>query len=521
MSKQARRYAALLLTFVVSLLGIPGVAQANPTAVFTLQHSSGKAGMEIGVNMIDPCPSVLPNSGTYIVWAYLTDAASVTHEALVTFASDSGAWQIEPGGEMIDFPVTVAQGAGSLKLLCDLNGTTTMEYVAQTYTTTAPATAAASQAVYNPGEKISLQAVTECSDPANGGAMGHVLNNLAGWRGLGMPQVTWSNPAGYGVWTVKYDLPLLVDSEEGMQAPNGDYQFDASCWVDGRQMRYAPVYFSVRKLNYVGMGDSFSSGESVESFESGTATSTNECHRSPKAYPRVLEEGLHLNLGSKFVACSGATTHHLTNTWSGKNLTELAQWDHLTADTDLVTVTIGGNNMPFGDFAFACVAPGQSLRCDGQPRTDALAGIVNNVIPNVQSSMTALKGKLDTLGSEAAVLVVGYPQLVPDTYHGTCGWQSYQEVEAIREVTASLNTAIKNEVEAIGGNFHFVPVNNSGSSFIGHELCRSGSPTGDFFFYDENPFIPAVYTFHPNEGGQDAYAEVVREWLQSHMQVLS
>ena len=59
------------------------------------------------------------------------------------------------------------------------------------------------------------------------------------------------------------------------------------------------------------MGDSFSSGEGVSPFEIGTdAGGVNECHRSPLAYPRLLQGDLDLGL-TAFVACSGATTDNV------------------------------------------------------------------------------------------------------------------------------------------------------------------------------------------------------------------
>lgn len=268
-------------------------------------------------------------------------------------------------------------------------------------------------------------------------------------------------------------------------------------------------------IEYVAMGDSFSSGEGVEPFEAGTASpGVNECHRSEKAYARILsrDPASALELSDDgFVACSGAVTDDITE---GDD----PQFDRVTANTDLITITIGGNDMHFSAFAYACVAPIQDS-CEEGPYDDAIARIANDVIPNIEDMLGDLEAHLDTLNGDATVLVLGYPQMVPATWEMSepgCGWLTPQKVPAIRDVTATLNTAIKNEVDAIGGNFHFVSVTSSGSPFLGHELCRNNSDTIPEFFNNENYAAPDVYTFHPNEQGQRAYADIVKDWLAQH-----
>lgn len=77
----------------------------------------------------------------------------------------------------------------------------------------------------------------------------------------------------------------------------------------------------------------------------------NECHRSSLAYPRLLQNAL--NLGpTAFVACSGAAT---ANVQYGGQWNESAQVDVLSDETKIVTLTVGGNDVGFGDYALGCV----------------------------------------------------------------------------------------------------------------------------------------------------------------------
>jgi len=326
------------------------------------------------------------------------------------------------------------------------------------------------------------------------------------------PTGTWGDHPTY--------LTKVTAAEIGIDYPRGTFLGDMSNPAESF-------------IEYVAMGDSFSSGEGVPPFESGTAdVGVNVCHRSPKAYSRVLAQAEGFNL-THFAACSGAKADRITSTWPGTteypnlNSGELPQKDHASADTDLITMTIGGNDVPFEDFAEACISPLSPAPCDGQAKANAIAGIADDVIPEVQSNLAALSAHLNIIGSDAVVLVIGYPYLVPESAPGDteldCNWLDPGEVDAIRYVTDTLNTAIRNEVEAIYNNFHFVTATDEVTSpFIGHELCRVEIDTRPSFFNDYvGPFSPKEYIAHPNEAGQAAYADLVKNWIILHPEVFN
>ena len=120
----------------------------------------------------------------------------------------------------------------------------------------------------------------------------------------------------------------------------------------------------VGPARYVALGDSFSAGEGVPAFEPGTDTDItlesgpeNACHRSERgSYSRRLvadpEVGGNI-LPADFAACSGAVARDL-ETPNPDNEGEPAQIDHLNEFTNLVTLTMGGNDIGFGDIAALC-----------------------------------------------------------------------------------------------------------------------------------------------------------------------
>ncbi|MGH9029826.1 MAG: hypothetical protein ACRDV4_09450, partial [Acidimicrobiales bacterium] len=112
---------------------------------------------------------------------------------------------------------------------------------------------------------------------------------------------------------------------------------------------------------YVALGDSYSSGEGLGPYQAGTAVSTgphrDTCHRSrDDAYsdlspPVVLPS---VKVGTRaFWACSGATVKAV-ETVPGEHGTpadygQPEQLSAVTAVTKYVTLTVGGDNVGFGE----------------------------------------------------------------------------------------------------------------------------------------------------------------------------
>lgn len=256
---------------------------------------------------------------------------------------------------------------------------------------------------------------------------------------------------------------------------------------------------------YVALGDSFSAGEGVEPFIS--PSDSNGCHRSERAYAKLLDEAPALNLDFQaFVACSGATTWHVQNGQNG----EPPQLNALSTDTDIVTITIGGNDIGFERFARACFV---GLNCEESLEyQEAMA-----TLGGIDSSLDGLFGAIDArIGPQTRVLVVGYPRMMPygmDEFPN-CLYMSGDERVAARTVTRGLNEALQSAVGRAGSQFEFVDadVNLYGvrtSPFAGHELCSDDN-------YFNGISLPFGYSFHPNRMGQTAYAELVKEWLLVH-----
>lgn len=269
---------------------------------------------------------------------------------------------------------------------------------------------------------------------------------------------------------------------------------------------------------YVAMGDSFSSGEGNSPFEAGT-DGADKCHRSSAAYPRLLQNDSTLNLGTTaFVACSGATTSNVLHGGSSDGAWgEDPQINALSDDTKVVTITIGGNDVGFKDFATACTVGS----CDFA--TTAYSDIHGKIINDLPGKLSDVYEAVDgATSSTADIYVVGYPQIAPaemptgpsSACYPLNGGTDNPDPELNDGATAyavvsQLNSVIEDAVNDMNSTkFHFVDPNLSGSPFIGHDWCQQ-----DRFFVQIGIPIPpsnTEYSFHPNVDGQEAYKTIVK-----------
>jgi lysophospholipase L1-like esterase len=243
------------------------------------------------------------------------------------------------------------------------------------------------------------------------------------------------------------------------------------------------------RLDYVALGDSFSSGEGNPAFLA--PSDADGCHRSPLAYPELLgaDEGLALRA---FVACSGATTTDMLAGHDG----EPSQLDSLNAETDVVTLTAGGDDIGFSAFAHECAL--HTCSAESSQYVEAMEAIDHDL----HDLLTSLYEQIEERAPNAHVYVVGYPQIAPPPGI-ECTLLSNSEREAARNLVDALDAKIDDTVGEFGANFTFVDPTAEGSPFAGHEYCTEDS---DF----NGAEIPHTeYTFHPNALGHAAYAQLV------------
>lgn len=222
-----------------------------------------------------------------------------------------------------------------------------------------------------------------------------------------------------------------------------------------------------------GLGDSYAAGVGAGHY----IKSSGDCMRSHNAYA-VLDAasiGAHLT----FVACSGATVADV----------EATQLSALTAATQDVTVTVGGNDADFTDVIEQCALPswaGHCFQAIGKARH-----IISHALPR---RLATLYGDISHAAPTATVVVVGYPRLFDGIDCSPLTWFSKLEMTRLNAAADLIDQTIRTQARAAG--FTFV---DPRKAFKGHAVC------------DPDPWIhdltyPLEESFHPTRAGQAAFA---------------
>ncbi|MGH3434622.1 MAG: SGNH/GDSL hydrolase family protein [Thermocrispum sp.] len=248
------------------------------------------------------------------------------------------------------------------------------------------------------------------------------------------------------------------------------------------------------ELNYVALGDSFSAGSGILPLDSST---TPLCARTTKNFPHVIAAATGAKLTD--VTCGGAQTTHFTDA-QYPGLTE-PQFDALSADTDLVTLTIGGNdaNLFIGAIA-SCGFAGISTGGFGSPCKTRYGEKFNDdirdtIYPAIRQALEGIAAK----APNARVAILGYPWILPE--HKGCFPKmpvARGDVPYLRELQGNLNAAVQRAASGTGATY----VDLNGVS-DGHDACQPiGTRWVEPALFGTN-FVPV----HPNALGERKMAE--------------
>jgi lysophospholipase L1-like esterase len=254
----------------------------------------------------------------------------------------------------------------------------------------------------------------------------------------------------------------------------------------------APALASASPLRYVALGDSYSAASGVLPLD---LFAPPECLRSVRNYPHVIAADTGAQL--KDVTCGAAeTSHFFESQYPGVS----PQLNALKQDTQLVTMTIGGNDSGvFIDTILACGTAGVSTLGQGSPCKDrygsSFEDTINSVTyPALVKTLTAVKAKAPA----ARVAILGYPWIMPAS--GGCFTKmpiAQGDVSYVRGIQATLNDAVRRAAAATGSTYiDFSTASN------GHDACQ---PLGvrwiEPVLQGTNPVI-----VHPNALGESEMA---------------
>ncbi|MGL6235740.1 MAG: SGNH/GDSL hydrolase family protein [Segniliparus sp.] len=171
----------------------------------------------------------------------------------------------------------------------------------------------------------------------------------------------------------------------------------------------SPASAAPRVHKYVALGDSYASAAGQ-----GPFVDVGPCNRSAHNYPAVVADGLGASRDDDSyvdVSCSGASTTDVLNT----------QLDAVTSDTDLVTLTAGGDDGGlFLDAVLVCNALGLTdalgigTPCadhGGEQRPVLSAQGMQDDLDAVRASLVQIFQAIHQRAPKAKILMVNYPRI--------------------------------------------------------------------------------------------------------------
>jgi len=309
----------------------------------------------------------------------------------------------------------------------------------------------------------------------------------------------------FGLLTVLVALPVLATSASGQDTPD-------------------------RTLKWIAIGDSYSAGVG-----SNLNPAANQCARQRDAYPLQAMKDLE-DEGWQFWsdrvpglfapgewqhACIGAVTDDYWNPQvidlpgPGLNVVVQSQRNHIDDSVDVVTLTMGGNDLDFGPILKGCVTGGllgpdcSDLVLDDLPWDDLYARLVG-MYSNVRASMAR----------DGDLFVLSYPELFADP----AIWPGEDVCEQIGAVDAAklnagsvrLGDTIFQAVQTANetwGNVHFVDVR---PAFRNNGLC---APRGTESYIRGITFGQGLMltadSFHPSSLGYEVMGEVLSDCMRT------
>lgn len=247
-------------------------------------------------------------------------------------------------------------------------------------------------------------------------------------------------------------------------------------------------------LDYVALGDSYSAGSGVLPIDAGNLL----CLRSTANYPHVLASrtGSHL----KDVTCGAAQTKDFT---ASQYPGVAPQLDALSADTDLVTFTMGGNdNNTFINAVTACgtagiLSGGKGSPCKDKNGTAFQDQIDANTYPALKKALQNIRAK----SPGARVAALGYPWIMPATADPSCFVKlpiAAGDVPYLRDIQQHLNDAVRRAAQETGATYL-----DFSEASEGHDACKAaGTRWIEPLLFGQN-----IVPVHPNALGEQRMAE--------------
>jgi lysophospholipase L1-like esterase len=248
--------------------------------------------------------------------------------------------------------------------------------------------------------------------------------------------------------------------------------------------------------DYVSLGDSYTAGPLIP-----LQIDPYGCLKSDHNYPHLAAARIGETLRDP--SCSGAETEDMTAPQGVSPGPNPPQFDSLSAGTDLVTFTIGGNDIGFTSIAENCISPSPiGTYCKSDYVHDGRDDISERIAATAPKVAAVIQG-IHQRAPNARVFAVDYAAIFPERGFVGCWPQlpiASGDIAYLREKQKELNAMIAAQAAANGAGLI-----DWYSASIGHDACK---PPGIRWV---EPLVPAnaAAPAHPNLLGMIGAAGLV------------
>ncbi|MEP7210230.1 MAG: SGNH/GDSL hydrolase family protein [Alphaproteobacteria bacterium] len=249
---------------------------------------------------------------------------------------------------------------------------------------------------------------------------------------------------------------------------------------------------------YVAMGSSFAAGPGIPTY---VDTPPTPCARSDGNYAHQLAK--RMNLALVDVGCSGGTTRHLL----GPRDSIPPQLDALTADTKLVTITIGGNDINYlGRLSAAsCVGlaseSGVAAKCGAIPPMPT-----EQDYADLRTRMDQIVAEVRKRSPSARLVFVDYFTILPAG--ALCRAAPLSEAEAAKARQLATRLADITAKTATAGKTDLIRA----SALSAHHDACAADPWINGYPRPDAPIAGTAY--HPNKPDMTAVADALEKLLR-------
>jgi len=292
---------------------------------------------------------------------------------------------------------------------------------------------------------------------------------------------------------------------------------------------------------YLALGDSFASGEGAFNYRDGTDHPDNRCHQSLVAYSKLITQDIGIDRNQS-VACSGAVLQDIVFKSDSKD--DEDPEDQYNKDErqsggkedksytedvlnrflpgyrqqiryleryrpNIVTVSIGGNDIGFGDKIKTCLASSSSCYNTSSDRLQMFHEIKSKFDP-LRDRLRAIKEKS---ADNARIYVIGYPQFFPEGGGDNCELNmpfGIDERRMANDLVHDLNQTIKKATESVG--VQYVDVETAMQE---HRFCEESSDVAFNGVTAGNDLVKLIgyplgkESFHPDRLGHGRFASSI------------